>query len=72
MDPVGGQVTFSDVPAVIGSIASYICDVGRFLQGNEQRTCQATGTWSGTDPVCGEFYFVVYVCLSLLLYACSF
>ena len=52
MDPVGGQVTFSDVPAVIGSTASYICDVGRFLQGNEQRTCQATGTWSGTDPVC--------------------
>ncbi|XP_048248760.1 uncharacterized protein LOC124126022 isoform X2 [Haliotis rufescens] len=30
----------------------YSCKLGFSLGGNEKRTCQATGTWSGSDPTC--------------------
>ena len=34
------------------SIAEYGCNEGFTLSGNQSRTCQADGTWSGVDPVC--------------------
>ena len=38
------------------SNATYTCNAGFILeQGSDViRTCQATGEWSGTVPVCGE------------------
>ncbi|XP_071107671.1 uncharacterized protein [Haliotis cracherodii] len=30
----------------------YSCKLGFSLGGNEKRTCQASGTWSGSDPTC--------------------
>ena len=35
-----------------GSTATYSCLPGFNLVGNEQRTCQANGFWSGIEPFC--------------------
>ena len=37
-----------------GSVASYGCNVGFILVGNETRTCGNDGTWSGDEPKCGK------------------
>ena len=31
---------------------SFTCDTGYELTGNDIRTCQSDGTWSGSDGVC--------------------
>ena len=49
-NPLNGQVTLTDT--TVGSTATYECDSGFTLVGNEERTCQDDGTWSGTDPTC--------------------
>ena len=41
----------------LGSVATYSCDPGYSLVGQTTRTCEdanneATGTWSGVDPMC--------------------
>ena len=35
-----------------GQTATYSCNTGYDLLGDSTRTCQATGTWSGTAPTC--------------------
>ncbi|MGB8294230.1 MAG: hypothetical protein WCG85_02260 [Polyangia bacterium] len=35
-----------------GATASYFCSSGYSLQGDATRTCQADGTWDGTEPTC--------------------
>ena len=35
-----------------GTVATYTCDDRFSLVGNRERTCQADGTFSGTDPFC--------------------
>jgi sushi, von Willebrand factor type A, EGF and pentraxin domain-containing protein 1 len=49
--PVNGLVMDPDV--VVGSIATYSCNLGSQLKGAATRTCQSDGTWSGTAPTCG-------------------
>ena len=34
------------------TIANYTCDPGFGLDGDEMRTCQADGMWSGEQPTC--------------------
>ncbi|XP_052811038.1 neurogenic locus notch homolog protein 2-like isoform X3 [Mya arenaria] len=38
---------------IVGSIATYVCDANyQLANGDETRTCQNDGTWSGTEPEC--------------------
>ena len=43
---------FNVTETTFESLAQYGCNEGFTLSGSQSRTCQADGTWSGTDPVC--------------------
>ena len=36
----------------VGQTAIYSCDTGSDLIGPSNRTCQATGNWTGSQPIC--------------------
>ncbi|XP_013375174.1 PREDICTED: CUB and sushi domain-containing protein 2 isoform X4 [Chinchilla lanigera] len=38
---------------VPGSLMRFSCEAGHVLRGSSERTCQANGSWSGTQPECG-------------------
>ena len=47
MVPEEGIIVIED------TIATYTCNDGFYVSGNEFRTCDLdTGVWSGSDPVC--------------------
>ena len=46
---------------LVGATATYTCDTGYTLNGNNTRTCQASGTWSGTAPTCDGKYSVLQI-----------
>jgi len=48
--PKDGQVFFTSTS--FEATAVYNCHVGFVLVGNEERTCTADGTWSGSLPFC--------------------
>ncbi len=50
-DPEGGMVVLSET--TFGSSGNYSCDLDRLLTGDSVRSCQANGTWSGAEPICG-------------------
>ena len=50
-DIPNGQVDISP-DTKFGSYATYSCNLGHVLQGNQQRICQADGQWSGSTPRC--------------------
>ena len=35
-----------------GQMVNYFCNPGFKLSGDKNRTCQADGQWSGTQPLC--------------------
>ena len=50
-DPVNGGVT-TDPSTRFQSVATYTCNVGYNLTGNETRNCQADAVWSREAPTC--------------------
>lgn len=36
-----------------GSLMRFSCEAGHVLRGSSERTCQADGSWSGSQPECG-------------------
>lgn len=50
-DPADGSVSFSS-GTTYQSVATFNCDTGYTLEGEETRTCQANETWSNIGPSC--------------------
>ena len=50
-NPANGQVTHTG-RTTYRQTATYSCDTGYNLVGGTQRTCLATGVWSGSVPTC--------------------
>ncbi|KAK7100185.1 sushi, von Willebrand factor type A, EGF and pentraxin domain-containing protein 1-like isoform X2 [Littorina saxatilis] len=50
--PLHGDVTVARSILVVGSRATYSCDLGYVLVGDQVRTCRATGELSGEAPTC--------------------
>ena len=50
-DPANGQVSHT-TGTTFGHPATYSCDLGYNLVGENNRSCQATGRWSGNTPTC--------------------
>ena len=50
-DPANGQVSHT-TGTTFGQTATYSCDLGYNLVGDNNRTCQATGRWSGNTLTC--------------------
>ena len=52
--PSGGTVTYSmsGDPLPAGTMATYSCDTGYDLIGDETRTCTEENGWTGSLPIC--------------------
>lgn len=51
-DPSHGTVRFTSNTRPVGSRAVYTCDFRYYLVGTSTRTCQSSGSWSGSPPYC--------------------
>ncbi|XP_064386229.1 CUB and sushi domain-containing protein 3-like isoform X1 [Halichondria panicea] len=49
-DPINGRVTTTGT--TLSNTATYTCNTGYTRSGGQTRTCQASGDWSGSEPVC--------------------
>lgn len=43
----------------IGSSLTYKCPKGRYMIGNDTRTCMKNGQWSGKVPSCKRKFFLL-------------
>lgn len=50
--PANGSVNVTT--GVTGDVATYACDQGYTLSGDNTQTCLPSGEWSGTAPTCAE------------------
>ena len=48
--PTNGEVFWNTLS--VGSNATYTCESGYHLSGNQTRICQSSGLWSGRAPTC--------------------
>ena len=49
-NPGNGVVSFTN--STYNSVATYSCNTGYTLTGDDTRTCQSSGLWSGSEPTC--------------------
>ena len=68
-DPQNGAVSVSGTTE--GSTATYTCNIGFNLVGDESRTCQANGDWSGSAPTCQSRSAAVCDCTLTTSFPCS-
>ena len=60
-DPANGSVNHT-AGTTFKQTATYSCNTGYGLVGDSNRTCQATGNWSGSVPTC-QGMLLCSVCL---------
>ena len=79
-DPANGMVTWTSLTT--GGVATYECDAGFELVGDETRDCQSNSQWSGEAPICRRKFIlshsscvhvclIVHVCITLKEMLCS-
>ena len=49
-DPANGEVSVSGT--IFNSTATYSCNTGYTLTGDDMRMCLETGFWSDSEPTC--------------------
>ena len=51
-------------PPLVGATASYTCNSGYTLDGDNMRTCQDVndGTWTNNDPSCNREFNLTFAC----------
>ena len=69
-NPANGKVSHT-AGTTFGQTANYSCNTGYNLVGDSNHTCQATGEWSGSAPICqGVLLSYTYIrtctCMELL------
>jgi len=55
-----------------GDTCSFTCNTGYELSGNDTRTCQSDGSWSGSEIMCERgIYYMLYcsALVNMLLYS---
>lgn len=67
--PLNGDVSLTGT--AFQDTATYTCDEGYVLNGDETRECLSTGSWSGEEPVCDRMLcslntFIVHIVSSNL------
>ena len=50
MEPENGQLDLEGITEA--STATYSCNIGFTLNGDQTRTCGSDGSWSGSEPSC--------------------
>ena len=58
-----GMISYSDPTLGVGSVATHSCDTGYTLNGHMTRTCQSGGTWTDSDPTCGQVMYQLVIVL---------
>ena len=48
-----------ETPPTVGAEATYACNMGYVLEGNSTRTCDDSGTWTGSVPECIREYSTI-------------
>ena len=56
MISVTAPLMVNQTSTIFNSTATFSCEIGYNLMGDDQRTCQSNGTYSGVMPTCtGEW-----------------
>ena len=72
-----GEVTYTNL-AVNSGRATYQCDEGYSISGEDTRECEGDGRWSGTLPTCQEegtkinMWIYLYYTFSMCIYTCMY
>ena len=71
-DPYGGYRNIT-TDTKYQSVVTYACNPDHHLEGEDSQVCQASGTWSGSKPVClGRWQCVfLFVCLFVCFFTGS-
>ena len=63
-DPRYGNVILTGTK--VSSTATYVCDDGFLLIGNQLRKCLSNGLWSGEEPICKGRVFIKQKIIALI------
>ena len=63
-NPESGEVDHAE-GTTFGQTATYSCYVGFDLMGDSNRTCQNTGNWSGSEPICQRMLLLEHSMLNI-------
>ena len=55
-NPINGRVMIDGT--VVNSMATYTCNKGYTLNGDDTRICLGIGFWSGSEPTCDEGIYI--------------
>ena len=67
INPANGQVSHT-AGTIFGRTATYTCDTGYNLVGDNKRICQSAGVWSGNAPTCQGELLISHTYTNIILH----